>query len=74
MSLFLIRKRQKTFEKRKMRGLFRPGEDNERNSPPSDCGDSEREYTIKASDFVPQDISQLKKMHPVSIIPVVIHA
>ncbi|GIY25648.1 hypothetical protein CDAR_263331 [Caerostris darwini] len=45
-------------------GLFRPGEDSERHSPPSECGDSERDFGAKPGELVP-DLNQLKKIYPI---------
>ncbi|GBL74111.1 hypothetical protein AVEN_231009-1 [Araneus ventricosus] len=52
--------------------LFRPGEDDERNSPPSECGDSDRDYAGKPGDLVVQDMNQLKKLYPINDIKIIV--
>lgn len=48
-------------------GLFRPGEDDGRSTPLSDCEDSNREYTSKNLDLLNQDVSQLKKLYQFNV-------
>lgn len=46
-------------------GLFRPGEDDGRSTPLSDCEDSNREYNSKNLDLLNQDV--VKKLYQFNV-------